>query len=345
MVDEMPPAASDGDRMDTWVKSYSYLRTAMVGLLIGIGVAVLYQTWRQDWTLLSSVSAYYYTPAQAIFVGALIGLGACMIALKGTTLAEEVLLNIGGMFAALVAVVPTSRGPDFESAVKACAEADSALLTERAAARADCPTTQALQAATRDNVDNNVWALLALGVLGLIGAVYFSRLDARRRRAALGPAFWWGMAAAVAVWAAAAATFTMSFTWFLKSAHGLAALGLFGCILAVTVVNAVRTEKDRTDTGPAEAHGPLQQAGSAMVRSPRKLDGYAVIAWVMIGVAVAGLFLLWREIISLFVLEIVVALLFAAFWLVQTVDRLPKDTAAAPARPPSADGRSQPRPT
>ena len=54
----------------------------MVGLLIALAVAVFYQTSQQG-SFLTSVSAYYYTPAQAVFVGALIGLGASMIALQG----------------------------------------------------------------------------------------------------------------------------------------------------------------------------------------------------------------------------------------------------------------------
>jgi hypothetical protein len=33
---------------------------------------------------------------------------------------EEVFLNLGGMFAAAVAIVPTSRGEDYETAVRAC---------------------------------------------------------------------------------------------------------------------------------------------------------------------------------------------------------------------------------
>jgi NO-binding membrane sensor protein with MHYT domain len=83
------PATQARQDSDTWVKSYCYVRTAMVGLLLGLGVAVLFQTSRQGWHLLGSVSAYYYTPAQAIFVGALIGLAACMIALKGTNAVES----------------------------------------------------------------------------------------------------------------------------------------------------------------------------------------------------------------------------------------------------------------
>jgi hypothetical protein len=75
-------AAAQQQDSDTLAKSYRYLRLAMVGLLLCLAVAVVYQGVRQG-NLLGSVSAYYYTPAQAIFVGGLIGLGACMIALKG----------------------------------------------------------------------------------------------------------------------------------------------------------------------------------------------------------------------------------------------------------------------
>jgi hypothetical protein len=89
-----PGGAASGQRQDgdTLAKSYRYLRTAMVGLLVCLAVAVVYRSWRQG-DLLGSVSAYYYTPAQAIFVGALIGLGTCMIALKRTTPVEDVFLN------------------------------------------------------------------------------------------------------------------------------------------------------------------------------------------------------------------------------------------------------------
>jgi hypothetical protein len=59
---------------DVWMKTYRYLRIAMALLLIALATAVFYQSKRQG-SLLASVSACYYTPAQSIFVGALIGLG------------------------------------------------------------------------------------------------------------------------------------------------------------------------------------------------------------------------------------------------------------------------------
>lgn len=95
-------------RAEIEAKSYRYLRMAMAGLLICLAAAVIFQS-REQGDLLGSVSAYYYTPAQAIFVGALIGLGMGMIALKGRTTPEDVVLNLGGAFAAVVAIVPTAR--------------------------------------------------------------------------------------------------------------------------------------------------------------------------------------------------------------------------------------------
>src|SRR5918993_627047 len=121
------PAEAAGDQQQdnaTIQKSYRYLRLAMVGLLVCLAAAVLYQSVRQG-DLLGSVSAYYYTPAQAFFVAGLVGLGACMIALRGTNLVEDAALNLGGVFAAIVAIVPTGRNADYRAAVRACREADT----------------------------------------------------------------------------------------------------------------------------------------------------------------------------------------------------------------------------
>jgi hypothetical protein len=82
----------------------------IVGLLLALAVAVIIQSVQQG-SLLASVSAYYYTAAQAVFVGALAGLGVAMIALQGIDVPEDTFLNLGGIFAILVAMLPTGRGP------------------------------------------------------------------------------------------------------------------------------------------------------------------------------------------------------------------------------------------
>jgi hypothetical protein len=171
-------SAEAGERRDSDIvaKSYRYLRLAMVGLLLCLAAAVGYQSVRQGWPPLGSVSAYYYTPAQAFFVAGLIGLGACMIALKGTTPIEDIFLNLGGVFAAIVALVPTGRPDDEQTAIDACKEAGTPLLTQKASTgRLGCPDPQALEAATRANVDNNLAALLIVGAIVLIATFVIAR--------------------------------------------------------------------------------------------------------------------------------------------------------------------------
>jgi hypothetical protein len=304
---------------DTWVKSYRYLRTAMVGLLVGLGVAVGYQTWRQGFDLLGSVSAYYYTPAQAIFVGALIGIAACMIALKGTTAVEDVFLNLGGMFAAVVAIVPTSRGADYESAIRECQQAAGPLLTEKASTALDCPSVQALAEATRANVENNMVALLVLGGLGILATALF----ALRERKWSSQKFWWGFGASVALYAAGAAAFITSIEWFIDNAHYIAAVGLVLCVFVVAVANVRRRQGEQAggDAGLGQTVGVLL--------SPRRHDWYAWIARAMVLAAVGGGLLWYFKVITLFWLEISVAALFALFWMVQTIEQLDDEPSRA----------------
>lgn len=287
------------------VKSYRYLRTAIVGLLVSLGAAVFYQSLVQQ-SFLASVSAYYYTPAQAIFVGALIGLGACMIALRGTHEVEEVFLNLGGMLATVVAIVPTSRGVDFKSAVRACEQGDSPLLTDQASGNVDCPTVRALADAAEANIENNMVALLVVGLLALLAAVFFALRDGKGRSAA----FWWGFVAALVVYAAGAAFFWLARDGFIGTAHYIAAVGLLLCIVTVATANALRREH-RT------SGGPTRQTFDTLARSR---DRYAWIARIMLLVAAVGVVLWLVDAITLFWLEISVALLFAVFWLVQTLE-------------------------
>jgi FtsH-binding integral membrane protein len=301
---------------DIEVKSYRYLRTAMVALLLGLGAAVVYHTM-QAGAVLASVSAYYYTPAQAIFVGALIALGACMIALKGTNGVEDLFLNLGGMFAVVVAIVPTSRGADYRTAVRACEQADSPVLEDL-----DCPTVRALAEATEANVENSTVALLIVGALALLTAVLFFALKDRRTPGAKFP--WWAFVATLVVYGVGAAAFTMSKERFIDNAHYVAAIGLLVCIVVVAVANALRRDEGRQET--------LNAVPGALLRSR---DAYAWIARIMLGGAVVGVVLWLVDWISLFLLEIVVAAFFAVFWMVQTIERWRDE-------PPPAAGEREP---
>jgi hypothetical protein len=314
-----PSGAPGGQQQDSDIlaKSYRYLRTAMVGLLVCLAAAVVYQSWRQG-DLLGSVSAYYYTPAQAIFVGALIGLAACMIALKGTTPVEDVFLNLGGVFAAVVAIVPTARDADYQAAVRACQEADTPLLTEKASTGLDCPTVQALADATRANVENNLSALLVVGALALLAALLFALRDGTLNRRADGRNFLLGFGVASVLWLAGLIARLTALQWFVDHAHFLAAAGLFLCILVVAVANARRVE--RKQSGDASRLRQSMDAVGELASVIRRHDRYIWIARIMLLVAAGSAVLMFFDLITLFWLEIAVAALFVAFWTAQTLE-------------------------
>jgi len=325
------PARAAADQQqgnDALAKSYRYLRLAMVGLLICLAAAVLYQSWRQG-SLLGSVSAYYYTPAQAFFVGGLIGLGASMIALKGTRPVEDVFLNLGGVFAVIVAIVPTGRDADYRAAVQACREAGTPLLTEKASTGLDCPTVQALEDATRANVDNNLFALLFVGAIALIVSLILARRDGTLSRQAEKHAkriFLWGFGVASALWLAILIARLASLQWVVDNGHWIAAVSLFVCVLAVVLANAGRVKSQQSgDEGRRQSSvkesvkESLDAVGGLIaVRGPR--NSYILIARVTLLVA-AVTFALWGlDLITLFWVEAAVFLFFMVFWAWQTFE-------------------------
>ena len=96
------PAASYG------LKTYRYLRIAMASLVVCLLASVVYEFLENPascWQ--GSLSAYYYTPARPIFVAALLAIGVSMVVLLAQPPGQDVVLNIGGMLAIVVALVPT----------------------------------------------------------------------------------------------------------------------------------------------------------------------------------------------------------------------------------------------
>jgi hypothetical protein len=86
-------------------RTYRYLRLAIAGTVLIIAVAVIV-TSVQIGKFLPSISAYYYTSARTAFVGALIAAGIGILALSGRG-SERWLLDTAGLFAPLIAFVPT----------------------------------------------------------------------------------------------------------------------------------------------------------------------------------------------------------------------------------------------
>ena len=96
-------ALSDKDRL---LETYRHLRMTLVALacllLIGsLGGSLFYGQ------LMTSISANYNGLLRNVFVGALVGIGACLVAVRGRPL-EDYALNLAGFYALFVAFVPPS---------------------------------------------------------------------------------------------------------------------------------------------------------------------------------------------------------------------------------------------
>jgi hypothetical protein len=206
------------------VKSYRYLRLAMVGMVIGLGVAVLHEVARVEDCWQTSLSGYYYTPVQGFFVGALVTIGACLVALKGNTDWEDVLLNFAGICAPFVALVPTPNTGD-------CGVVTDTL--------------------NRDlNVDNNVFALLVvIGAMLALLPVFMWRSRTTRPQDPPPTAIeTLGYAESVLLFVAVAAVFFVQPDVFDEYGHPVAAIAMFVFIFLNVVVNARNIYVERRGT-------------------------------------------------------------------------------------------------
>lgn len=57
---------------------------------------------------LGSISAYYHTPMRDVFVGSLFAIGTSLYLYKGYTTAEDIVLDVAGICAVCIALLPTS---------------------------------------------------------------------------------------------------------------------------------------------------------------------------------------------------------------------------------------------
>jgi hypothetical protein len=302
------PPPSENDNNDIAALSYTFIRVSIVCVLLSLGTAVFFEAWRER-SFLSSVSAYYFSPAQSIFVGSLIALAASMIALRGTTVIEDVFLNLGGIFAVFVAVVPTSRGPDHQAAVLACQH----LAGTPQVNQLMCPDVIALDSTTLANVQNNMIAVLLPGAVALAASMYFAFRNARAGgRARPSGAFFFGWTIVVFLLAAVLVLRLNDVGWAVRNLHVISGLGLLGCIVVVAFANAIRRNSE-----------PATHPIRGLLNAHFAVDIYVILAWAMIILTVLGTVLLLTHVISLFLLEIVDGLLFLLLWIVQTFEEPP----------------------
>jgi hypothetical protein len=262
-----------------------------LAVLLAVSVAIEYATGQRG---LGSISAYYYTPVRSVFVGALVGMGLALIAIKGREENhEDVLLNLAGMLAPVVAFVPTPmrEGQVVSGLRVACpGEAERCVPDEFVA-----------------GVDNNVVALAIVAALGLGLAWWMAR-----REGPLPGGVRFGLVAGAAVVVLFGVPFVVRHDDFLVVAHYASAVPMFGALVVVMAINARQSRRQLTMRGSAVSYAPL----------------YRILWIAMAGaLALAGLYLLlvWLTPLSpwegwIFLLEAVLLALFTVFWVLQTAE-------------------------
>jgi hypothetical protein len=287
---------ADGDPKDLdssdAIKSYRYLRIAIVGAVVLLATSLLIEhshTRTHCWQ--TSISAYYYTPVRAIFVGAMITIGFALIVIKGRGPAEDICLNFAGMLAPVVAVAPTAP-----SVKDVC----SSITNSPLPSHADFVAT----------VSNNFDSLLITGAIGL-GVAFLVAMVVNKRD--LSPLTKAGRGTTISLIVTGLA---LLFGWWAKSgmsnfytgAHGLAALAMFVLLIASVGTKAYQHR----------------------AKSPRWYYWiYVVIAVVM---TLGGLLIKFLPIggnYTIFVLEGYEIGFFAVYWIIQTVENWDEEVISA----------------
>ncbi len=140
-------------------KTYRYLRIGIIAAVFLLAASVVLERTKVApacWQ--TSISAYYYTPARAVFVGALMAIGMSLVVIKGSTPWEDVFLNVAGMLAPVVALVPIGNPGECWS------------IEPEPLPTVKNSTTGKLELApwVERNIENNIEALLWAGVAALL---------------------------------------------------------------------------------------------------------------------------------------------------------------------------------
>lgn len=266
-------------------RTYRNLRVGIAGTVVLIGIAV--GVTASSIGTLPSISAYYYTPARNVFVAALVAAAIAIIALSGRGI-QRALLDAAGLFAPLVALVPTpirpGTVPGYENA---CGGATS------------CVPAEALA-----DIDVGVATYLIAGALTIVVAVVATLVaggEAFSRSVS-------SLAIACAVLLAVAVSWLFFRDAFVATAHLASAVAFFGLIAVVAVANAF----DRSPSAmPSRWRGALYW----IIAVAMTVDIVIMVAVVGSGDPGDGAFP------PVLVGETIALLLFAVFWVVQSIEK------------------------
>lgn len=275
------------------VKTYRYLRLGMVVIALALIASVLIQH-RNAHCWQGSISAYYYTPARPIFVSGLFAIATLLVVIKGSTTVEDVLLDVAGMFAPIVAFVPTTFEPS--------------CVPGHALATAHEKLPDNVLRDINNNISTLLWAgFAALGIAILVFVIErYSAHDDKVATRDVGPRL-----------------FQLAFTglllfvaWWLQASHrildlhGKSAVLLFAALASASIMSGLSLFRINRDDGP---------------KTSTRWKVFA-ISYIAVGLtmALAGFIITWlpghwdhRTL----VLEMTEIGLFVGMWIVQSVER------------------------
>ena len=277
---------------DPSIQTYRYVRAAIIGSMLLLFISLLLQVVADGWSVNPSISEYYYWSVRGVLIGTLVTTGVAIVAIKGRPGLEETALNLAGMLAPVVALVPT---PLLPLGAMGCPGAQERCIPEE----------------FLPGVANNMSALLLLGP-PLLGFAWWTATGSGSRDRPTRMS----LVAATALWGAFALWFGPTETWPLRSSflvwsHYVAAIGMFAFIIFVVWYNALRTDRHFRVARRKVSYRPVYFiVASAMALA------LAVSVVVYFATAQAS-----RQSSSLvFWLEAVLLVLFVVFWIAQTVE-------------------------
>jgi len=266
------------------IKTYRYLRIGMIGAVVLLAASIAIERGKVDcWQ--TSISAYYYTPVRAIFVGTMIAVGLSLIVYKGRGW-EDSCLNFAGMLAPAVAVIPTTD-------VGSCWSVPPVPLpVKEDGSLADWVVT---------NIDNNIYALLIAGGFGLIAAAITAMVVNRSVRAPMQKGEP-GTRVSLAITALVLLLVWWSIqNWgdFYTRAHAIAAVAMFVFLIGAIVAEVVdhRREPDKRWFRFYTAIAGLMILGGILIPTTRIFDEH-----------------------TSFALEAYEIVFFAFYWIIQTIE-------------------------
>ncbi|KAA0086483.1 hypothetical protein CIW52_00655 [Mycolicibacterium sp. P9-64] len=267
---------------DTALDTYRYLRGGIPVMLVLLATALIIERARATcWQ--TSISAYYFTSAHGVFIGAICAIGTLLIVYKGSRDTEDILLNLAGILTFVVAFVPTSRP------VMLCGE--SAL---------------PVGAVTDDAVIDDVWALVVALVLARVASWWmYRRTRTGRARSPLGELATWIQRAVLAV---GLLTLVFAPQWFVANAHGMAAVTMFVSFIGTVLINAfLAGRQDQVKCPNTQVYHRVYQAISLAM-------ALTLVAAVIVHLVLDG----FNH--AVLVVEVALIAEFGAYWVVQTVE-------------------------